>query len=210
MVNWLAHLRVAPAAPLLRLGHLCGDFARGADLGALPAAVRLGIDQHRLLDRFTDAHPAFQRSRERLGAPWRRFAGVLVDVFYDHFLARDWRRHGDGQPLRAFVDQGYALLVEHAPILPPRLAAALPHMLRDDWLGGYATLGGIDATLARMASRGARLAPLTRGGELLRQHRGALARDFARFFPELLAFAAALPPRGEGAAFLQGERLLDP
>src|SRR6187549_190225 len=98
-MNWLAHLLLSPPEPLLRLGNLSGDFVRGIDVTLLRPELQLGITQHRRIDAFVDAHPLVRRSRERLDAPFRRFAGVLVDVYYDHFLARDWAALGDGRPL---------------------------------------------------------------------------------------------------------------
>ncbi len=184
-MNWLAHLRLSPTAPLLRLGNLAGDFVRGVDLATLPAAVQAGIAQHRAIDRFVDAHALVRRSRERLAPPFRRFAGVLVDVYFDHFLARDWHLHGDGRPLRAFVDEVHGQLRAHAAVLPPRLAAALPTLQREDWLGSYARLDGIDAILARMSGRVARANPLGDGGAELRARYAAFESDFAAFWPEL-------------------------
>lgn len=200
-MNWLAHLRVAPQQdPLLRLGNLAGDFVRGADLAALPAPLRQGIEQHRAIDRFTDAHPVFRRSRERIAPPLRRFGGVLVDVFYDHFLARRWDRFGTGAPLRAFADEVYGDLLAHERHLPPRLRGAAPHLRSQDWLGAYATIDGIAVTLARMSRRLRRENALGDGVRALREGYEELAGDFESFFPELLAHARdvvhATPPVG--------------
>jgi acyl carrier protein phosphodiesterase len=188
-MNWLAHLRLAPPDPLLRLGNLCGDFVRGVDLSTLPPALQQGIHQHRAIDRFVDGHPLVARARGRLPAQFRRLSGVLVDVFFDHFLARDWAIHGDGRTLREFADGSYELLERHAEVLPPRLLRAVPTMRREDWLASYAELAGIDAILARMARRLSRPAGLESGGELLRASYGSLGGDFAEFWPELAAEA---------------------
>ena len=102
-MNWLAHLRLAPDEPLVRLGNLAGDFVRGVDLQTLDPRVRRGIDQHRAIDRFVDGHEVHRRSRARFGEAWRRFAGVALDVFYDHFLARDWAQYGDGATLESLA-----------------------------------------------------------------------------------------------------------
>lgn len=190
-MNYLAHLRLSPSDPLLRLGNLLGDFRRGLDT-QLCAPLRHGIAQHLELDRFTDAHAAFRRSRARLAPPFARLSGVLVDVFYDHFLARGWSRWGDGRPLRAFADEVYRDLREHRALLTPQLRAASPHMAAQDWLGSYASLAGVDAVLARMAARMRRPSPLHRGGGQLRAHYGALAADFETFFPAALLRAGAL------------------
>src|SRR5690349_14540980 len=101
-MNWLAHLRLAPREPLLRLGNLAGDFVRGVYVSALHGGLQRGIAMHRAIDRFVDAHHAVRTAKERLQPPFRRFAGVLVDVWFDHFLARGWQRFGDGRTLAAF------------------------------------------------------------------------------------------------------------
>ena len=191
-MNWLAHLRLAPAAGRTRIGNLAGDFVRGVDLQTLHPEIRRGIDQHRAVDRFVDAHPVVRMSRERLGPGLRRFSGVLVDVFFDHFLARDWSQHGDGRPLHAFVAEVQAELVIHEACLPPRLLQVLPWMTREDWLGSYASLEGIDAILQRMARRGKRTGPLAEGGEVLQRHYEGLQADFVAFWPLLIAEVAGM------------------
>lgn len=192
-MNWLAHLRLAPTAPLLRLGNLCGDFVRGIDLAELHPELQRGVHQHRAVDAFVDAHPLVRASRERLDPPFRRFAGVLVDVFYDHFLARDWDRFGDGAPLSAFAAAVHGDLREHLDLLPERLQRAVPWMRHEQWLVGYAEIAGIDAVLRRMAQRLSRETPLGAGAAQLRAHYVGLESDFTAFWPELVAFARDLP-----------------
>ena len=188
-MNWLAHLRLAPSDPLLRIGNLCGDFVAGVDLATLPGPLQRGIAQHRAIDRFVDAHAVTARSRQRLGPSFRRFAGVLVDVFYDHFLARDWGSLGDGRSLDAFAAATYELLDAHEAVLPARLRAAMPAMRAENWLLSYARLDGIDTVLARMAARLRRPSPLGQGGTALRAAYAPLAADFAELWPELVLHA---------------------
>lgn len=191
-MNWLAHLRLASGPPLVRLGNLCGDFVRGADLAALHPELQRGIVQHRAIDRYVDAHPLVRQSRARVPAPWQRFSGALCDLFFDHFLARDWAAHGGGQPLAQFAAGTYAALEAHAPLLPPRLQAALPFLRQEDWLGCYASLDGIDAILQRMARRSERRQPLASAGAALRADYAGFAADFAALWPDLLAAAPRL------------------
>lgn len=185
-MNYLAHLRLAPDDPMLRLGNLLGDFMRGVDMASLPPPLQRGVAQHRAIDRFTDRHPLFRQSRARLPAPFRRFGGVLVDVYYDHFLARHWDRFGDGGPLGEFTQRAYRELGALAQWLPPRLAQAAPRMREGDWLLGYRELHAIDDVLARMARRLRHDNPLAQGGEPLRSCYGELQSDFEAFFPALL------------------------
>ena len=183
-MNWLAHLRLAPAAPLVRLGNLCGDFVRGVELDALHPEIVRGVEQHRAVDRFVDAHEVTRRSRRRL-LPLR-FAAVLVDVFYDHFLARDWDELGDGRPLAVFTAEVYALRESHAALLPPALQRAVPVMRRQDWLLSYREVDGIDAILRRMSRRSRRAAELGDGAAALRANYSGFDSDFRALWPELV------------------------
>lgn len=190
-VNWLAHLRLSPSAPLVRLGNLSGDFVRGVELATLHPDVQRGIALHRAIDRHVDAHPVTARARARLAPPFRRFAGVLVDVYFDHFLAIDWERYGDGSALPAFVAGVHDDLRMHAALLPPELQRAAPAFATGGWLAGYASVAGIEHVLQLMARRVARPTPLAQGGDPLRAHYDALRDDFAALWPDLVAFARA-------------------
>jgi acyl carrier protein phosphodiesterase len=186
-VNWLAHLRLAPQEPLLRLGNLCGDFVAGVDLATLHPDLQHGIAQHRAIDRFVDAHPVVRAARERFAPPFRRFAPVLLDVFFDHFLARDWQRYGDGAPLPQFVDGVHRDLAAHAALLPPALQQALPRFSRDGWLLAYATPDGLTRVLTAMARRVRRPNPLAQGVLVLLALETEFERTFATLWPELVA-----------------------
>ena len=191
-MNWLAHLRLAPAEPLLRIGNLAGDFVRGIDLAVLHPQIRQGIEQHRAIDRFVDAHSAPRASRARFAAPWRRFAPVALDVFYDHFLARDWAQLGDGRSLHDFVDRVLEELFAHRELLPPELRRLLPRLVEQRWLSMYATVAGVERALRAMARRGRRSSPLATVAAELRRQYPAFEADFRTLWPELRRFAATL------------------
>lgn len=199
-MNWLAHLHLAPPDPLERLGNLAGDFVRGADVTALPRAVQRGIHFHRALDRFTDAHPAHRRSRQRIEPRLRRASGVLVDVFYDHCLARAWERWHPGESLRSFANRVDTDLDRHRTALPPRLATAGPGFTLGPWLEDYAEIGGIAAVLGRMERRTGGRVALVAGADWLRRHRDAVDADFARFWPDAERFAARWLAGSDGVA----------
>lgn len=163
-----------------------GDFLKGVDATRYPPAIQRGIRLHRAIDGFTDAHPVFGRSRRRLPPPYRRYAGVLVDVFYDHFLARDWRRYRPREDLSSFVRRTYRMLANPPVDPPPRLKKALPYMIREDWLGSYTTQDGIDRQLKRISRRVSRTNPLGSGVSQLALHYDGFASDFAEFFPAIM------------------------
>lgn len=190
-MNFLAHAFLAGADPADRLGGLMGDFVKGPLPAGLPADIAAGVRLHRQIDVFAESHPAFRRSRARVSAPRRRVAGIMVDMFYDHFLARDWELFAP-QPLEAFSAEMYALLAAHAAILPPRLAQILPRMRADDWLASYRAPEIIELALDRMASRLRRANPLGgSGAELCLDYAGYEA-DFREFIGAAQGFVATL------------------
>lgn len=183
-MNHLAHAHLAAGAPLLVAGNLAGDFVKGR-LDRLPFTPLLaGIRMHRGVDAYTDRHPVWRRSRARIRP--RRVAGVIVDVAYDHFLARHFPRYSD-VPLEEFAARTYRVLLDHRSLLPPRLAAVLPRIVAEDWLTSYRWREGVERTFARLARRVGALA----GGadEIDAQYR-ALEADFLEFYPQLAAFAS--------------------
>ena len=190
-MNYLAHALLAGPHPEMVLGGLMGDFVKGRIGDDWPEPLGTGLRLHRRIDRFTDDHPVVAASRARFPAARRRFAGVVVDVCFDHFLARDFERWSGGRPLARFTAEVYALLRAHRERLPGRLQRLAPRMAEDDWLGAYAGLDGVAAALTGMSQRSPRAAPLADAvGDVEREYR-CLEDDFERFFPAVRAFAAA-------------------
>src|SRR5690606_10972755 len=155
-MNFLAHFLVADDDEELRLGSLLGDVVKGRveryDHPGTTDGIRAGIRLHRAVDSFSDAHDAVRRSRQRLVPAYGHMAGVLVDVFYDHVLARTWAEH-HAAPLPAFARDVYRTLRDNLPRLPREAHALVRAMTGGDWLTRYASLAGIDGTLREMAHR---------------------------------------------------------
>lgn len=191
-MNYLAHALLAGPDDDYRLGGLLGDFVKGplANAGGhLPENVLAGIVLHRRIDSFADAHAAFRASRGRVSAERRRYSGIMIDLFYDHFLARHWASFS-AQPLPSFAANVYTLLASQADLLPKKLAEILPCMRRDDWLGSYRELSGVSLALDRMAEhRLKRANPLGGAGAELAAAYRDFERDFLDFFPAALAFS---------------------
>jgi acyl carrier protein phosphodiesterase len=186
-MNFLAHLFLDSSSDDSLLGSLLGDFVKGDTEDRFSAAVSDAILLHRKIDSFTDAHGITRKSRNRISPLRRRFAGIIVDVCYDHFLSRHWRRFGT-RDLQSFVDRVYAVLVQNRSLLPERLRRILPCMISEDWLGSYIHLEKVGDALDRIAAR------LSRGGQFIRAiteieaNYEALEIDFLAFFPDLAAF----------------------
>jgi acyl carrier protein phosphodiesterase len=190
-VNYLAHLYLAANDEGLLVGALLGDFLKGR-LEALPLepAVHDGVRLHRLIDSYTDGHPIVGQSKNRVSRERRRYAGLIIDLLYDHFLAVHWPRFAP-QALEEFTRQSYRLLLAHHAQLPPRLQSILPRMAAEDWLGSYLELENIGYALERIGSRLRRGNPLLGVGEELKAVYPGAEADFLLFFPQLIDYVAA-------------------
>ena len=185
-MNHLAHLYLAGDDEERIVGQILGDFLEPGWRQRASAGVIAAVAEHQSIDVFTDEHPVVVRGRRRLDPPLRRFGGILLDVFFDHFLACRWREFSPDTPLEEFTGSRYAVLSRRREWLTMRLARALPAMARDDWLASSRTIEGVEATLARIAAMLSRPTPLPMGAELLRRERANWEADFDAFFPELL------------------------
>jgi acyl carrier protein phosphodiesterase len=184
-MNFLAHLALSAHDEDEMVGNLLGDFTKFIDIETLPPAMQRGVRLHRSIDRFTDFHPVFSTSKERVHEDRWRFAGVYVDVYYDHFLSCNFSRLCNA-PLADFIPHAYAALNKHREILPENMTPILNRMISDNWLGCYATLEGIDLTFQRIATRLTRPTALADGVIDLRANYDALAGDFEKFWPLLV------------------------
>jgi len=190
-MNYLAHLYLAEQSSEGLLGSLFGDFVKGRLDDRFPETVRRGIALHRAIDSFTDAHPLHLASRNRIGRQRRRYAGIIIDVCYDHFLCRYWTDYS-GESLACFSERVYDILRERQDELPERLRRIAPHMIADDWLGSYSDLANVGRVLDGIAQRIARSNPLAGALVEIEANYAALDDDFRRFFPELKAQARRL------------------
>lgn len=189
-MNWLAHLFLSDPEPACRIGNLLPDFVSAGVLAALPAEFQRGVAQHRRIDAYTDAHPIFRRSVSRFAPPFRRYDGVLVDIFYDHFLARDWPTFAP-TPLPAFAAEIYASFDHLGPGFPAAALAPLHHLRRADWLCSYGEVRGIAQVLQRLSHRLRRPFDLAAAIPLFEQSYADFEADFREFFPQLRADLAA-------------------
>ncbi len=185
-MNFLAHSLFADSRPPVIVGQFCGDFMRGGSLEQFPEAVREGIVLHRQIDSYTDAHPVNLEARRLFQAPFRRFAGILTDVVYDHYLARNWATYSE-LPLREHVDQVYQALDSHFELLPLDLQRFARFVIDKDILASYLEFDAVERALSRISRRSERFLVLEEAGAVLLEHDQPLSDCFARFFPDLQA-----------------------
>jgi acyl carrier protein phosphodiesterase len=190
-MNYLAHLLLAEQSSEGLMGSLLGDFVKGQLGDRFPESVRRGIALHRALDSFTVAHPLHRESRNRVSAARRRYAGIIIDVCYDHFLCKHWADYCD-ESLAHFAARVYDVLRAHQGRLPERLERMVPYMIGDDWLGSYAELANVGQAIDGISRRIPRANPLAGGVQEIESNYTALRADFAGFFPALQAQARRL------------------
>ena len=189
-MNHLAHALLSGPDDDLRLGGMLGDFVRGGIDAQLQIGVRHGIALHRAIDTFTDTHTDVRAMRALFEPPYRRYAGILIDIWFDHLLARDFASWTD-LPLRVFSDDLVRLLRDQDALLPESLRRFRVYMQARGLPGAYADRKMIGDVLIGVGSRFKHANPLAHGlGEISRLE-FELDRAFASFFPELVAFATA-------------------
>jgi acyl carrier protein phosphodiesterase len=189
-MNFLAHAFLAGSEPADRLGAMLGDFVKGPLPGGLSPGLAAGVSLHRRIDGYADAHEAFCRSRRRVSPLRRRYAGIMVDMFYDHFLALHWHQFGN-EPLESFSAGVYSLMEDNSPLLTARLRDLLGYMKRDDWLVSYRSVDSIGLALDRMSRhRLKRENTLLGAVEELQSGYAGFEQDFHDFLPDALAFSA--------------------
>lgn len=188
-MNFLAHALLAGESPALVVGGVVGDWIKGPLPAGLPEDLARGVALHRAIDSFAETHPAFCASRARMSPARRRYAGVLVDIFYDHLLARDWARYrGDG--LGSYCALVYRQIADRRHHLPASAHHALELMAREDWLQSYSGLEGIADVLARMSRRARQPNPLAGGEADFVAAAEGFERDFRDWLPDAQHFVA--------------------
>ena len=185
-MNYLAHLHLGGDAPAQLLGSLYGDFVKGPLRGQWSPEVEAAIRLHRRIDVFTDQHPLQEQARARFAAQHRRYAGILLDVFFDHCLAQNWREYAD-EPLPVFTGKVYRVLREE-PNLPQRLALIAPRMAEQDWLGSYHDFAVLEQVIRGIDRRLSKPGLLLGGMAELERLYQPLMADFQAFYPALMDY----------------------
>jgi acyl carrier protein phosphodiesterase len=190
-MNHLMHLFLSDSDPEILVGNLMGDFVKGRLDDRFPPGIRRGIEIHRKIDSFAAGNQFFLQSKRCIDPYFGHYRAVLVDIFYDHFLARDWDRYSS-VPLEEFIRISYQTLTRYQAQLPTRLLELLPRMFSRHWLIAYQEPVGIEIALRRMSDRLARPNPLAEGFAELSKKRDLLLSDFRGFLPEVCAYAESL------------------
>jgi acyl carrier protein phosphodiesterase len=186
-MNYLAHSYLAAGSDEFLLGSFLGDFVKGKVDRRYGNAIEQGIVFHRKVDGFADQHDLTAACRSLFSPQQRRFAGITVDICFDHFLSRHWDTYAPVE-LGDFAEHVYTVMQNYNQILPPRLQAVLPRMRYQNWLVTYGTLDGVRITLERISKRVSQKNPLKEAIEEVNANYDDLERHFLAFFPDLIDF----------------------
>lgn len=184
-MNFLAHLYLSPEDEEIRFGNFIADSVKGKMFEVFGKGIKEGILFHRFIDQYTDTHVMVKASKERLSPTFGKFSGVIVDIYYDHFLATNWNNYHD-LPLQAFARQQYLLITNRYTLLPPRSKRIFPYMHSQDWLSNYADLVFLQRVFEGMSKRTSFDSQMEIATSFLKDNYGAFSEDFECFFPEIM------------------------
>lgn len=187
-MNFLAHIYLSGNDEKIIIGNFIADGIKGKQYLKYPPKIAKGIVLHRAIDTFTDAHPTFRQSTAKLHKTHSHYSGVIVDVLYDHFLAKNWADYHE-QPLADYVQDFYALIQENFDILPTRIQRMMPYMIADNWLLSYATVEGVDKILRQMNMRTKGIGKMDKAVISLQEHYSEFETEFTSFFETLIQFS---------------------
>lgn len=187
-MNFLAHIYLSGDNEDVTIGNFIADGIRGKDYKKYKKDVQTGILLHRQIDTFTDAHKTVRQSTKRLHENYGHYSGVIVDILYDHFLAKNWKDYSN-VPLIEYIDHFYDILELNFSELPIRIQKMMPYMIADNWLASYASIEGIAKVLEGMNRRTKNRSHMNLAVNELQEFYNEFEDEFTRFFEELIAFS---------------------
>lgn len=183
-MNFLAHIYLSGNNDLLKIGNFMADSVRGHHYLDYPDEIRKGILLHRYIDTFTDSHPIYRKSKHRLHEKYGHYSGVIMDIVYDHFLAKNWNNYSN-ENLEDYANNFYKLLQNHYDILTEKTKGMLPYMIARNWLVSYASLAGLEMILFQMDYRTKHRAHMQESIVEVQKFYSEFEEEFTLFFEEL-------------------------
>ncbi|MEL7269453.1 MAG: acyl carrier protein phosphodiesterase [Bacteroidota bacterium] len=187
-MNFLAHIYLSFDDDMITLGNFFADHIRGNKFKHFPIQIQRGILLHREIDTFTDSHPIAKQSSKRLHKNYSHYSRVIVDIYYDHFLAKHWSDYSEVS-LKEYVENFYQLLEKHYELLPVATQRIMPYMVADNWLFHYANLEGISRVLNGMNRRTNNRSKMNFAIKDLQENYNDFENEFRLFFEELITFS---------------------
>jgi acyl carrier protein phosphodiesterase len=188
-MNFLAHIYLSGSSDLIKIGNFIADGVRGNQYLTFDSQIQKGIVLHRAIDTFTDAHPLFRKCTKRLHSHYHHYSGVIVDVFFDHFLAKNWNLYSE-ESLEDFVQNFYISLSTYEMHLTEKAKMMQPYMIEQNWLLNYRSIDGIEKILTQMDRRTKNVSMMRNSVTELNLYYSEFEQDFTHFFAELKEFSS--------------------
>jgi acyl carrier protein phosphodiesterase len=186
-MNFLAHLFLSGNDKGLKVGNFIADAVKGKEYLKFDPAIQKGIILHRAIDQYTDDHPIVKISKQRVREHYGKHAGIVIDIFYDHFLSVSWERYSNEDRLE-FIKDAYILMINHYLILPSRVKQYLPFMVVNNWLEKYKYAEGMERVLTGMSRRTSLPVETANAMKIFHESYEGFQNDFNEFFPQLVEF----------------------
>jgi acyl carrier protein phosphodiesterase len=183
-MNFLAHIYLSGEDELIRIGNFMADGIRGKQYLDFSIPIQKGILLHRLIDSFTDSHPIYRQSKHRLHEKYGHYSGVIMDIFYDHFLAKNWNQY-HSESLKKYTDDFYKSLTINYDLLTEKTKNMIPYMIDRNWLLSYASLSGLAIILFQMDYRTKNRVNMQESIVELEKYYVEFEEEFTLFFQEL-------------------------
>jgi acyl carrier protein phosphodiesterase len=187
-MNYLAHIYLSGDNKMIKIGNFMADSIRGKSYEVYERDIKRGILLHRAIDSFTDMHPIYRQSKHRLHSKYGHYSGVIMDIFYDHFLAKNWSLYSK-IPLEEFTTDFYILLETNYEILTDKVKSIIPHMRNKNWLLSYSTIDGMQTIMNQMNHRIKNRVPIDESILELQEYYTEFESEFKLFFTEIQAFS---------------------
>ena len=188
-MNYLAHLVLSRHDPKCLLGNFIGDEVKGKAFQNYPNDIALGIKMHRAIDNFMDSHPVVKESKTRIRPSQGKFSGVVLDVFYDYLLCKNWKRYMDHE-FGDFIEDIYSQLLQQKYLMPRFSQLIIEKMVESDWLGSYQNVTGIERALTGLSKRTPYTNNMSSASALLEQQEQQFSQEFNIYFPQVIDFCA--------------------
>lgn len=186
-MNFLAHIYLSNENEHIKIGNFIADAIKGNNYKHLPEEIQKGIILHREIDSFTDANEIVRKSKRRLHERYRHYDGVIIDILYDHYLAKNWANYSQ-TALKVYTQDFYIILTNNYDLLPEKTKHLMPYMIQDDWLYNYSNLDGIERVLQGMNRRTKNKSQMHLAIEDLKINYTSFENDFEEFFKQLINF----------------------
>ena len=187
-MNFLAHIFLSCRDEELMIGNFMADFLNKREASLVDARFHQGIALHRDIDTFTDQHEIVKQGIRRLYPRHRKYAPVIIDIFYDYFLIQNWDQFSE-KDFNSFRLDTYQILRKYFPLIPDKISNSVERWIQGDWLASYGNYEGIAFTLDKMRQRLSRPEFLNHSIDSLRDFHSEMNEEFVNFFPEIIDLA---------------------